>query len=92
MNDQERAARYSDLFDPAGHEHPSNCAYCPICATIGVLRNTRPEVLDHLAAAARELVLAAGLLVEEAERVVGSTETEPTSSSGKSRVRRIDVS
>jgi hypothetical protein len=91
MNDQERAARYSDLFDSASaHEHPSNCAYCPICATIGVLRNTRPEVLDHLAAAARELILAAGLLVEEAERVVGSTEAG-RSPTGSGKVRRIDV-
>lgn len=68
---EERAARYSDLFERS-HEHGSDCAYCPICATIAVVRNTRPEVLDHLAAAAREMIMAAGILLEEAEQVVGS--------------------
>ena len=90
---EERAARYSDLFERTHSEHGSDCAYCPICATIAVVRNTRPEVLDHLAAAAREMVVAAGILLEEAERVVGST-TDPAdddSPETSSKVRRIDV-
>ena len=91
---EERAARYSDLFERAHSEHGSDCAYCPICATIAVVRNTRPEVLDHLAAAAREMVVAAGILLEEAEKVVGSS-TDPAdddSPETSSKVRRIDVS
>lgn len=86
-----RAARKSDLF---GHEtsdrsqpspsegHPSDCAYCPICATIAVVKKTRPEVLDHLAAAARELIVAAGIILEEAGEIVGGApaqEPEPGS-------------
>lgn len=90
--DNERAARYSDLF--AGHhEHAPECAYCPICATIAVVRRSNPEVLEHLAGAARELISAAAKLLEEADNVVGKPETgdgEPAEDhSGK--VRRIDV-
>ena len=91
---EERAARYSDLFERAHSEHGSDCAYCPICATIAVVRKTRPEVLDHLAAAAREMVVAAGILLEEAEKVVGSAagpaEDDPPETTSK--VRHIDVS
>ena len=93
----ERAARYSDLFGAADHEHgdPSDCAYCPICSVIAVVRKTNPEVLEHLAAAARELIVAAGILLEEAENVVGRTE-ETVGESGEpnkrsSKVTRIDL-
>ena len=94
MADEERAARYSDLF-AAGHEHAdSNCAYCPICATIGVLRSTKPEVLEHLAAAAKELIAVAGILLEEAGEVVNAAEAAakapPQADAGK--IRRIDIS
>lgn len=76
MTEEERAARYSDLFGAGGHdhEHASDCAYCPICSVIAVVRNTKPEVLEHLANAARELIVAAGMLLEEAENVVGRTD------------------
>lgn len=94
MMDEERAARYSDLF-ASKHEHAENCAYCPICATIGVLRNTKPEVLDHLASAARELIAVAGILLEEAGEVIGApdrvaSEGEPQATDPK--IRRIDIS
>lgn len=69
MTENERAARYSDLFGDR-REHPSDCQYCPFCATVNVVRKTHPEVLEHLAAAARELIAAAGILVEEAARTV----------------------
>jgi hypothetical protein len=89
MSDQERAARYSDLFEPGGgHEHPSNCAYCPICATIGVVRNARPEIVEHLATATRELIVAVGLFLEEAERMVGGEERDREPAS---RIHRIDI-
>ena len=94
MIEEERAARYSDLF-AAKHEHAeSNCAYCPICATIGVLRNTKPEVLEHLASAARELIAVAGILLEEATEVVAAADaaakTKPPD--GDEKVRRINIS
>ena len=94
MTDEERAARYSDLF-AAKHEHAEgNCAYCPLCATIGVLRQTKPEVLDHLAAAARELIAVAGILLEEASEVVGAADAAARAkpSEGDDKVRRINIS
>jgi hypothetical protein len=91
MND-ERAGRYSDLF-ASGHDHTaSDCAYCPICATIAVVRNTKPEVLEHLAAAARELIVAAGLLLDEAGEVVGAeARKKAPGEDGDGKVRRIDI-
>lgn len=70
MSEHERAARYSDLFGDRPAAHASDCAYCPFCATVAVVRQSHPEVMEHLAAAARELITAAGILVEEAARVV----------------------
>lgn len=66
----ERAARYSDLF-AARRDEPSDCDYCPWCATIAVLRRTQPEVLEHLAAAGKEMLAAATLLLQEAEGTIG---------------------
>ena len=71
MNEEIRAARYSDLFEEP-HAARSDCAYCPICTTISVVRSTKPEVLDHLAKAAREVLLAAGILLEEAGEFIAS--------------------
>jgi hypothetical protein len=91
MSQEERAARYRDLF-ANDHEHPSDCAYCPICATIAVVRNTKPEVLDHLASAARELIAAVGLMLEEAEEIIGTTDAKKASASkAEGKVRRIDI-
>ena len=69
MTEHERAARYSDLFGDR-REHPSDCQYCPFCATVNVVRKTHPEVLEHLAAAARELITAAGIMIEGAAQAV----------------------
>ena len=91
MEEDARAARYSDLFAEA-HDHGANCAYCPICSAIGVVRNTRPEVLEHLASAAREFIAAAGILLEEAERIVGQPESGPRVRPVGDKVRRIDIS
>ena len=85
--EDERAARYSDLF-ASGHDHASDRSLCPICATIAVLRETKPEVVEHLATAARELLAAASILIEEAQSRVGVAEErkpEPPT------VRHIDV-
>lgn len=91
MSEEERAARYSDLFEEA-HNHASDCAYCPICATIAVVRRTKPEILDHLAAAAKELIIAAGILIEEAGEIVGpETKARSVDDPDVPRIRRIDI-
>jgi hypothetical protein len=35
-----------------------SCLYCPLCQVISAVRNTRPEVKDHLVVAASSLVQA----------------------------------
>lgn len=87
MTEDTRGARYRDLFEEA-HEHTSDCAYCPICATIGALRNSKPEVFEHLAAAARELVLAAGVFLEQASEGIGDKKDE---GDGDEKLRHIEV-
>lgn len=92
MTDQERAARYSDLFGDR-REHPSDCQYCPFCATVNVVRKTHPEVLEHLAAAARELITAAGILIEEAANAVAPPPPEESEQPAEEAppVRRIEA-
>jgi hypothetical protein len=93
VTEQGRAARYSDLFGDR-REHPSDCQYCPFCATVNVVRKTHPEVLEHLAAAARELVMAAGILIEEAAKAVAPSppgaEPEADDEAPTADVRWID--
>jgi len=97
MSQQERAARRSDLFGSQHDEHTSDCAYCPICATISVVRNTRPEVLEHVASAAKELILAFGLMLEEAGQVATAAEAAARAAAAShpsgegAQVRRIDI-
>jgi hypothetical protein len=90
----ERAARYSDLFG-TGADHPptdaGNCAYCPICATIGVIREAKPEMVEHLAVAAREIIVAAGLFLEEAERVMSATGGAGDEEAAAGKLRRMDI-
>ena len=93
MDDDQRAGRYSDLFG-AHQDHTSDCAYCPICTGISLVRSTNPEVLDHLAAAAREFMIAAGLFLEEAGKRVGTpdpADQPQPHDDGDGKVRRIDV-
>lgn len=90
MMADDRGARYSDLFGNE-HSHTSDCAYCPICATIAAVRNTKPEVLEHLAAAAKELILAAGLFLEQASEQVSDQAKKDDDEDGDGKVRRIEV-
>lgn len=47
-----------DGLNVAGHT--GECPYaCPVCAAIGIVKQMSPDVSAHLAAAAREFILAA---------------------------------
>lgn len=86
-----RAARYSDLF---GHkqEHSDEWASCPICATMRIVRQSHPEVLDHLTAAARELMMAASILLDEAiVHTDPGAPASPPEEAPTDNVRRIDL-
>ena len=100
-DENERAARYSDLFG-GPHDHAPDCAYCPFCAGIAAVRDSNPEVLEHLAAAAREFLIAAGLFLEDAGDHLGARpdgawarkgpERDRASGEGRdAKVRRIDI-
>lgn len=92
MDDEARGARYSDLFAGRGHDHTPDCAYCPICSAIAVVRKTRPEVLEHLSVAAREVIVALGIMLEEAGDILGAeSPARASQASADDKVRRIDV-
>lgn len=58
--------------DPQGHAHElpggigasQECLLCPVCVFLQAMTQTRPEVTQHLLAAARELTLALRAVVE----------------------------
>jgi hypothetical protein len=49
------------------HEHLATgspeCAWCPVCRTLGAIRHTSPEVRAHLASAASSLMLAVSAMM-----------------------------
>jgi hypothetical protein len=61
------------------HEHPPigggpECLACPVCVLLQALSSVRPEVVQHLAAAGRELTLALAALVEAQASAYDRTE------------------
>ncbi len=71
--------------EPAGSSdrHGPDCALCPICQGLSLLRGARPEVMDHLAEAMTSLAAAVAALLP----------TEPPASERRAaeRVQHIDV-
>lgn len=63
-----------------GHDEHATCGGCPVCLVLDALEGSRPEVADHLRAAARELGLALRAAVE------GMPAAEPAPSSGLERI------
>lgn len=59
--------------------HTGECPYgCPVCAAITIVKQMSPDVANHLAAAAREFVLAAKSFLDGvAERERDSTQPSP---------------
>lgn len=46
------------MADTAAGDHSDDCRSCPVCVLREIVRRVRPEVLTHLTAAGRELLLA----------------------------------
>jgi ferric-dicitrate binding protein FerR (iron transport regulator) len=66
-----------------------DCRYCPVCQVISAVRQTSPEVREHLAHAAASLAqAAAGLL---ATHVPDRSPTHQAGSKGESNLEKIDL-
>jgi hypothetical protein len=66
-------------------EHPvCTVAFCPICMMVTTIGDLRPELVEHLLAAGRELLLAARAVIDA--RLQTMEEGEPTSG-----LKRIDI-
>lgn len=63
------------------HEHPpvsgigggAECVLCPICVLLQAVTSLRPEVTEHLLAAARELTLALQAALDAQTRTQNET-------------------
>jgi hypothetical protein len=56
---------------------PDVCGVCPICVGLRTLAEARPELMGHLAEAARHVALAARSLTERPEKEHGDDGDEP---------------
>lgn len=64
----ERGAEHGHEHEPGAeppHELGPDCDVCPICLGIAHVRETHPEVADHLVDAVRHLTLAARELMDD---------------------------
>ena len=50
----------------------AECQFCPLCAGLALLREARPEAVEHLVKAGAELLLAARVLLEGPAEPSGS--------------------
>lgn len=82
QNERERP----DLSDHAHDGEATDCRWCPLCRAATVLRQTSPEVRDHLAEAATSLLSAGAAFLEAraaraaaAAPAAGAPEEDPTS-------------
>ena len=59
-------------------------AFCPICLVVTTVGDARPDLVEHLLLAGRELLLAARAIIDS--RLESMEESEPTSG-----IQRIKV-
>ncbi len=59
----------------------SECQICPVCQAVAVLRQVKPETVEHLLDAAASFVAA----------LKSSVSSHPTPPGGGSRVQHIDI-
>jgi hypothetical protein len=62
-----------------------SCRYCPLCQVISAVRNTRPEVKDHL-------VVAASSLAQAFSAALATNQNQTDDSRSSHRVEKIDLS
>lgn len=61
-----RSAREGDTDDAATDRQPPVCsiAFCPICTFVTAVGEVRPELVEHLVLASREVLLAVRALID----------------------------
>jgi hypothetical protein len=64
--------------------HGEDCRYCPLCLAINRVRNTSPEVREHLATAVSELAQAATLALRQSAN-------RPPSDDGPPAPMKVDL-
>ena len=72
----------SDPAPKETREHLCSVAFCPIGLTLNTLEEARPDVIEHLLLAGREILLAAKAVID------ANTER---SGDGSSRLERIEI-
>lgn len=78
--------------DDDGAQHLETCGICPVCSSLRLLQETRPDLVEHLAEAARHLAAAARSLLDTPTppRPDGEPTTSPgRNPSGSRRLERI---
>lgn len=77
---------------PGGLGGSQECLLCPVCVFLQAMSQSRPEVTQHLLAAARELTLALRAVVEtQVAAHERAAEAGGRGGSGKDRFERINV-
>ena len=65
-------------------EHVCTVGFCPICLTVTAVQPLRPDAVEHLVNAGRELLLAISAILGARADETGGTEAAPT-------LTRIDI-
>ena len=78
----------ADEAPASGPSHPScNVGFCPICLIVTTVGDLRPELVEHLLVAGRELLLAARSLIDARLETMDEKEGEP----GTTGLQRISI-
>jgi hypothetical protein len=71
------------------HRHHDECYACPIGSVFSAARDAQPDAMEHLLAAAHELVQAARVALDAADAVIEQQRAARTPR--EPRLRRIDI-
>ena len=82
-HDARTSSSTGDDAPPAAHLGPE-CTVCPVCQLLAMLRTARPELFEHLSAAATSLISAARSTFESSSTGWAPRPDGPT-------VERIDI-
>jgi hypothetical protein len=90
MSAQEHAASEHD-GGPGERRYHDECYACPVGSLFMSMDTASPDMMEHLLAAAHELLQVARSAIDAAEAAVERQREARASSGGAPRVRRIDL-